>query len=170
MRSARETKIAKVCFLKGQSNEIFYLWFFHWWTPLKPLTRFLKTFRIWLRIQWDIHDIWMTLRCNIYCSGESIFPVLFTTESCDSPHHFGGESPFVSIICIKSRLSFNTESQYSPDWLLRRVTTPHLIYSGESLLTAESYCQKIWRTPPSFKGTVKQKMDYPCRVLLTKNI
>jgi hypothetical protein len=26
----------------------------------------------------------------------------------------GGESPFVSIICTNSRLSFNTESQYSP--------------------------------------------------------
>ncbi len=37
--------------LKGQSNEIFYLRFFHGWNPLKPLTRFLKTFRIWLRIR-----------------------------------------------------------------------------------------------------------------------
>jgi hypothetical protein len=46
-------------------------------------------------------------------SGELIFPVLFTTESCDSPHHFDGESPFVSIICITFLLLFNTESQYS---------------------------------------------------------
>jgi hypothetical protein len=51
--------------LKEQSNEIFYLRFFHWWTPLKPLTRFLKTFRIWLRIQWDIHDFLLTLLCNL---------------------------------------------------------------------------------------------------------
>ncbi len=102
-------------------------------------------------------------------------PVLFTTVSCDSLHHFGGESPFVSNICIKFRLSFNTESQYSTNWLLQRVTTPRLIYSGEfysreSLLTAESYFQKLWRTPPSFKGTMKQKMDDPCRVLITKKI
>ncbi len=66
--------------------------------------------------------------------------------------------------------------------LIRRVNTPRidyygeslhtflLIYSGESLLTAKSYFQKLWRTPPSFKGTMKQKMDYPCRALLTKNI
>ncbi len=32
--------------LKGQSNEIFYLQFFHRWTAPKPLTRYLKTFRI----------------------------------------------------------------------------------------------------------------------------
>jgi hypothetical protein len=32
--------------LKGQSNEIFYLRFFHRWTDPKPLTRYLKTFRI----------------------------------------------------------------------------------------------------------------------------
>jgi hypothetical protein len=112
----------------------------------------------------EIITIFYWLSAVIY-SGESIFPLLFTTESCDSQHNFGGESPFVSNICINFCLLFNTESQYSP-W----VTTPRLIYSGESLLTAESYFQKLWRTPPSFKGTMKQKMDYPCRVLLTKNI
>ncbi len=57
----------------------------------------------------------------VFYSEESIFPVLFTTESCDSPHHFGGESPFVSIICINYRLSFNT---------------PRIDYYGESLLPA----------------------------------
>jgi hypothetical protein len=35
--------VASPASLKGQSNEIFYLPFFHWLTPLKPLTRFLKT-------------------------------------------------------------------------------------------------------------------------------
>ncbi len=74
--------------------------------------------------------------------------------SSDSPHHFGGESPFVSIICINSRLSFNMESQYSPYWLLRRVTTSLLIYSGESLLTAESYFQKL---PLPLKGHWSKK-------------
>jgi hypothetical protein len=85
-------------------------------------------------------------------SGELILPILFTTESCDSPHHFSRESPFVSIICLNSRLSFNTESQYFSYCLLQRVTTPHLIYSGESLLTAESYFQKLWRIPLPLKG------------------
>ncbi len=51
--------------LKGPSNKIFYRLFFHWWTPLKPLTRFLKTFWIWLRIRWDIDNFWLTLRCNL---------------------------------------------------------------------------------------------------------
>ncbi len=58
-------KLLYICFLKGQSNEIFYLQFFHWWTPLKPLTRFLKTFRVWLGIRWDIHDFLLSLRCNL---------------------------------------------------------------------------------------------------------
>jgi hypothetical protein len=119
----------------------------------------LKTFRIWLWIRWDIHDFLLTLRCHF--TWELIFPILFTAENCDSPHHFCGKSLFVSIIYINSFLSLNTESQYSPYCLLRRVTTPRLIYSRESLLTAESYFQKIWRTPLSFTGTMKQKMDYP---------
>jgi hypothetical protein len=117
----------------------------------------------------EIFAIFDWLSAIIY-SGESILPVLFTTESCDSPYHFSGETLFVRIICINSRMSFNTESRYSPYCLLQRVATPRLIYSGESLLTAESYFQKLWRTSPSFKGTIKQTMDYPYRVLLTKNI
>jgi hypothetical protein len=36
---------AQAC-LKGQPNDIFYLRFFHRWTSLKPLTRYLKTFQI----------------------------------------------------------------------------------------------------------------------------
>ncbi len=47
--------------LKGQSNEIFYLWFFQRWTPPKPLTRYLKTFQIWPQIWRDICDFWSTL-------------------------------------------------------------------------------------------------------------
>jgi hypothetical protein len=43
--------------LKGQSIKII-----HRWTPPKPLTQYLKTFLIWLRIQWDICDFWLTLR------------------------------------------------------------------------------------------------------------
>ncbi len=91
-------------------------------------------------------------------------------ENCSSPHHYGGESLFVRIICKNSHLSFNTESWYSPHSLIWRVTTSHIFYSVQSLLTAECYFQKIWRTPPSFKGTMQQKMNYACRALLTKNI
>ncbi len=47
--------------LKGQSIEIFYLRFFHKWTPPKPITRYLKTFWMWLRIPGDIRDFWLTL-------------------------------------------------------------------------------------------------------------
>jgi hypothetical protein len=76
----------------------------------------------------------------------------------------------VRIIRINSRLSFNTQSRYSPYCLLRKVPTPRIVYSWESLLTAESYFKILWRTPPSFRGTMKQKMNYTCRALLTKNI
>ncbi len=102
-------------------------------------------------------------------SGESILPVLFTTEWCNSPHHFGGESPFVSIICINSSLLFNTESRYSPYCLLRRVTTPRLIYSGESLLTGELFSKTLKDSPFLYRDN-ETKKDYPCRVLLTKSI
>jgi hypothetical protein len=48
--------------LKGQSNEICYLRLFHRWTRPKPLTRYLKTFQIWLRIRRDIQEFLLTLR------------------------------------------------------------------------------------------------------------
>jgi hypothetical protein len=106
-------------------------------------------------------------------------PLLFIAESQYSPYCLIRRvatlrfiitgSLIVRIICINSRLSFNTESRYSPYCLLQRVLTPWIVNSGESLLTAESYFKKLWRTPPSFKGTMKQKMD-TCRALLTKNI
>jgi hypothetical protein len=67
---------------------------------------------------------------------------------------------------IDSPLLFIGESRCSPYCLLRRVSTPRIVYSGESQLTANSHFQKLWRTPPSFKGTMKQKY----RALLIKNI
>jgi hypothetical protein len=71
-------------------------------------------------------------------SVETILPILFTTESCDFPHRFRRGSLFVRITCINSRLSFYTESRYSPYCTLRRVTTPRLIFSRVFLLTVES--------------------------------
>jgi hypothetical protein len=152
--------------LKGQSKEIFTSDFFNDGLLSSPLIGYLKTFRIWLRIRWDIRGFcWLSA---VIYSGELILLVLFTTESCNSPHHFGGESPFVSIICINSRLSFNTESRYSRYCLLRRVTTPRHIYSWESLLTAEFFSKTL--NPRPLKEQWTKKMDYPCRVLLTKSI
>jgi hypothetical protein len=69
---------------------------------------------------------------------------------------------------IVTPLLFIAESRYSPYCLLRRVA--FLIYSRESLLTAESYLQKHGRTPTSLQGTMTPKMDFPCRILLTLNI
>ncbi len=117
----------------------------------------------------EIIAIFDWLSAIIY-SRELILPVLFNTESCDSPHNFSWVSLFVRIICMYSRLSFKAETWYSPYFLLQRVTTPRIVYSGESLLTAESYFQKLWRTHPFFKGTMKQEMIYARRALLNKNI
>ena len=41
-------------YLKGQSNEIFDLQFFHNSNLPRPLTNGLTFFRVWLRIRWDI--------------------------------------------------------------------------------------------------------------------
>ncbi len=101
--------------LKERSDEIFYLRFFHKWTPHKPLTRYLKTFRIGIWTHWDI--LIFDRLSAIIDSGESILPMKFTTESCNSPHRLSRESLFIRIICINSRLSFTTESHYSPPHL-----------------------------------------------------
>jgi hypothetical protein len=53
---ANSNSMVMVASLKGQSNGIFYIRFFHRWTPPKPITRYLKTFRIWLRIRGDNRD------------------------------------------------------------------------------------------------------------------
>jgi hypothetical protein len=59
----------------------------------------------------EIFAIFDWLSAIIY-GGESILPVLFHTMSCDSPPDYSGESLFVRIIFINSRLS------------IRRVDTP----------------------------------------------
>jgi hypothetical protein len=60
--------------LKTQSNEICCLWFFHEWLLPKPLTRKMKAFRIWLRIQGNIRIFdWLTA---IVYSKELILHVL----------------------------------------------------------------------------------------------
>jgi hypothetical protein len=90
-------------------------------------------------------------------------------ESCDSLHHFSGESLFVRIICINSRLLINTESRYSLYSLLRRATTPCLIHSGSRCWQWRVIYKNIEGLPFPFKGQWSKK-DYPSRVLLTKNI
>ncbi len=63
-------------------------------------------------------------------------------ESCNSPHHYSVESPFVRIICINSGLSINMESQYSLCQLIWRVTTPPSLIMG-------SHC---WQQGDIFKN------------------
>jgi hypothetical protein len=52
---------------------------------------------------------------------------------------------------------FNTESRYSPYCLLRRFTTPRIVYSGESQLAAESYFQKSEGLFLPLKGQLRKK-------------
>ncbi len=78
-------------------------------------------------------------------------------ESCDSTHDESEESLFVRIIYINS-LDCR---------LIKTVDTPHIVKYGESLLPALFIVRSLQWTP---EGTMKQKMNYPCQVLLTKNI
>ncbi len=64
---------------RDRPTRYFRLWFFQ----EGPLTRCLKAFRIWLRIQ-DVRDFLLTPA--IVYKGESILPVLYTMESHYSPH------------------------------------------------------------------------------------
>ncbi len=155
--------------LKGHSNEIF----------LPPICSQMDSFQAPYSVFKDFLNLVLNLRR--YSRFFIHSPLLFIAESPYSPYCYYGELQlsvslyqellFVRIICINSQLSFNTESLYSPYCLLRRVTTLCIIYSGESLLTAESYFQKLWRTLPSFQGTMKQKINhtwvehYPPRTL-----
>jgi hypothetical protein len=91
---------------------------------------------------YGIRNFLLTLHSIIY-SRESILPVLFTTKSCDSPHRFSGGSSLLEF----SLLSFNTESRYSLYCILQTATTPRLICSGESLLTAELFSKTLKNSP-----------------------
>jgi hypothetical protein len=131
MKKNRSQKFRWAVPLKGQSNEIFYLRFFHWWNTLKPLTWFLKTFEFGFQFV-EIFTIFDWLSAVFY-SGESIFPILFTTESCDSASYWLGVTICqLYCICTNSHLSFNTESQYSLLLLIILITAeshyspPHL--------------------------------------------
>ncbi len=117
----------------------------------------------------EIFVIFYRLSAVIY-SRESILPVLFKRESCDSPHYYSTEWLVVRIVWINFRLSFNTESRYSPNCLVRRVTTPRIVYSGESLFDSGELLSKTLKDSPSFKGTMKQTMNYACSALFIKNI
>ncbi len=123
----------------------------------KPLTRYWKTFQIWLRIRWDVRDFWLTLR--YFYSRESILPILFTTESCASPHRYSGESLFVRIMCINSRLSFKAESRYFPYCLLQRVTTPRLIYSAGVTVDSRVIFENNEGLPLPLKGRWRKKWN-----------
>jgi hypothetical protein len=110
----------------------------------------------------DIFAFFDQLSAIIY-SREPILPLLFNTESFNSPHHKSRASNFLKNYLHKLTCCLYRES-ILPVLLIWRVITPRIVYSWESLLTAESYFQKIWRTPPSFKGTMKQEINYPCTI------
>jgi hypothetical protein len=59
-RGCRLTRNVPPWMLKEQSIEIFDLRFFQGWTPPSPLTRYFKTFRIWLLF---IAESWFSLIC-----------------------------------------------------------------------------------------------------------
>ncbi len=109
-------------YLKEQPNKIFCLSFVHEWLPSKLLTRYLKAFQIWLKVEekFAIFD-WLSA---IFYSGELILPVLFCMESCNSSHHLlRGVTNVWIVLCRNSGLPFNTE-----------VDTPRIVYYGKSLL------------------------------------
>jgi hypothetical protein len=68
-----------------------------------------------------------------------------------------------SLKCRNSCLPLDTGRRYSLHCLLRRATTPRN-NSGES------FYNNFEGFPPSLKMTSKQKIDYACRALLTRNI
>jgi hypothetical protein len=54
------------------------------------------------------------------------------------------------------------------DNMERRVTTPRIVHSGESLMTAEDFFRTILKYSACLQRKLKQKIDYECRALLTR--
>jgi hypothetical protein len=158
--------------LKSQSNEIFYLQFFSQmassqapYSVFKTLRNLSLNLRRHPRFLIDFPLLFIAeilYMYSLYCFIWKVATLCIITE------YWG--VLFFRIICTNSHLSLNTESRYSQYCLIQRVTTQCFIHSRESLLTAESYFQQFWRTLPSFKGTMKQKMNYASRALFSKNI
>ncbi len=128
-----------------------------------PILGIYRFFEFAFKFQ-EIFAIFNWLSAIIY-SGESILPILFNTESCNSPYHYSRESLFVRIICINSCLSFSTDSRYS-----------RIVYLGESLLPAlfieGSHCWQQRVIFKNFEGIClpsKDKNNYAYRVLHTKS-
>jgi hypothetical protein len=79
----------------------------------------------------------------IFFIVELILPVLFTKESCDSSHHLHRGVTNVWICAETLACPLIWGNQYSTYCLIRRVTTPRIVYSGESLTTAGESCGKL---------------------------
>ncbi len=152
--------------LKRQSNKIFYLRFFHRWTPPKPLNHYLKTFPICLWIRGDVCNFLLTLLNYSWQRVDT--HIMFNTESRDSPHHYSWESLFVRIICINSRLSLNTERWYSPYCLIWRVTT----HPASFIVGSHCSFENFEGLPLPLKVHLSKKWTkyVQCRALLTNNI
>ncbi len=108
-------------YLNGQSNEIFYIRFFHSWNPLKSLTRFFKDF-----------------------SNLASNSVRYSQFLIDSPQYFIAESPYspyclirrvvtLRIILAGSHHLLTLSAHTLACRLIRRVNTPRIDYYGESL-------------------------------------
>ncbi len=89
------------------------------------------------------------LSAIVYNDEESILPVLFNTESYDSLHRSQRGVTNVWILWRSSGLPFNTGSRYSPYCFMRRVTTPRIVDSKETLTTSGSLFLTILKDSPS---------------------
>ncbi len=119
--------------LKGQSNEIFYLRFFHRWTSPKPLTRYLKIFSN------------LASNSRRYSRFLIDSPLLLIAESQYSPYCFIRRVVTLRFIIAESHYLLELSASATLACrLIRRVDTPRIVYYGESLLPAsfiaESHC------------------------------
>jgi hypothetical protein len=104
---------------------------------LKPLSRYLKAIGIWLWIWGYIRDFWLTPA--IVYSGESISPYCLIWKVVTHTHRivYSRELQMYKW-CAEIWAAISTESWASPYFLIRRVATPPIFCSGESLLKVGS--------------------------------
>ncbi len=121
---------------KGQSNEIFCLWFFTNGSLPSPLLGIWRLFEFGFEFE-EIVAIYDWLSAIVYWE-ELKPPVLLNTESRDSSHCSQRRVTNVWVFCRNSGLPCDTGSRYSPYCLIQRVTTPCIVYSQESLMAVGS--------------------------------
>jgi hypothetical protein len=82
-------------------------------------------------------------------------------EYRDPQHRIEGEVPFLITvhICKNSPLSFTTKIQHSPYCFEERATIPHIVCSGESLLTAVVYFRNFEGLPLLLQGQQSKELN-----------